>query len=164
MKAVGGYRQDFWPAEDTDLWNRIVGRGYSVLVQDECLLKYRIHAGTASTTKARLVVQKLSWMNHCIARRRQGESEPTWDEFVRQQRNAWWPIRLNNHRKETARTLYQSAVHHFAARQYGVLLPELTAAALLEPSLVLSRLLPRLLPKSAGHSNHNGSPVARVSC
>jgi glycosyltransferase involved in cell wall biosynthesis len=147
IKSVGGYRQDFWPAEDTELWNRVAAHGHLVLVQDEYLLKYRIHGQAASTRKARLMVQKLAWMADCIAHRRRGQSEPTWDAFVADQDSSPWPVRWNNRRKETARTLYQSAVHYFASRQYAVLLPALAAAMMLEPSLVLPRILPRLLAR-----------------
>jgi hypothetical protein len=110
-------------------------------------MKYRIHAQAASTRKARLMVQKLAWMADCIAHRRNGKPEPTWGEFVAGQELSPWPVRWNNRRKETARTLYQSALHHFAARQFGILLPALAGAAMLEPSLVLPRLLPRLLAR-----------------
>jgi glycosyltransferase involved in cell wall biosynthesis len=147
IKSVGGYRQDFWPAEDTELWNRVAAHGHLVLVQDEFLLKYRIHGQAASTRKARLMVQKLAWMANCIARRRLGQPEPTWNAFVADQELSPWPVRLNNRRKETARTLYQSAVHYFASRQYAVLLPALAGAMMLEPSLVLPRILPRLLAR-----------------
>jgi glycosyltransferase involved in cell wall biosynthesis len=147
IKAVGGYRQDFWPAEDTELWNRVAAAGHLVLVQDEYLMKYRIHGQAASTRKARLMVQKLAWMSDCIAHRRAGTPEPNWNEFLADQELSPWPVRWNNRRKETARTLYQSAVHYFASRQYGVLLPALAGAAMLEPSLVLPRLLPRLLAR-----------------
>ncbi len=147
IKSVGGYRQDFWPAEDTELWNRVAGAGHLVLVQDEYLLKYRIHGQAASTRKARLMVQKLAWMADCIAHRRGGKPEPTWDEFIADQKLSPWPVRWNNRRKETARTLYQTAVHYFASRQFGVLVPTLAGATMLEPSLVLPRLLPRLLAR-----------------
>jgi glycosyltransferase involved in cell wall biosynthesis len=147
IKSVGGYRQDFWPAEDTELWNRVAAHGHLVLVQDEFLLKYRIHGQAASTRKARLMVQKLAWMADCIAHRRLGQPEPTWNAFVADQELSPWPVRLNNRRKETARTLYQAAVHYFASRQYAVLLPALACAMMLEPSLVLPRILPRLLAR-----------------
>jgi glycosyltransferase involved in cell wall biosynthesis len=147
VKSVGGYRQDFWPAEDTELWNRVAAAGHQVLVQDEYLLKYRIHGQAASTRKARLMVQKLAWMADCIAHRRDSKPEPTWGEFVADQELSPWPVRWNNRRKETARTLYQTAVHYFASRQYGALVPTLAGATMLEPSLVLPRLLPRLLAR-----------------
>ena len=142
VDAVGGYRQEFWPAEDTELWNRVAGAGHLVLVQPEFLLKYRIHGGSASMSRSRLMVQKLAWMERCMAARRTGEAEPTWEQFLASRR---W----NDRRQELARTLYQGAIRQRSSRQYGRLLPSLAAAALLEPSLVLGRVLPRLLPRTA---------------
>jgi len=146
VKSVGGYRQEFWPAEDTDLWNR-VAREHPVLVQDEYLLKYRIHGRSASNSKSRLMVRKLAWVARCIDSQRSHSAEPSWDEFLSERQHAPWPVRWNNQRKETARTLYQAAVQCFACRQYGVLISALAGAIVLEPSLVLPRILPRLLTR-----------------
>jgi glycosyltransferase involved in cell wall biosynthesis len=142
VDAVGRYRQAFWPAEDTELWNRVAGAGHLVLVQPEFLLKYRVHGASASMSRSRLMVQKLAWMEKCMEARRTGEAEPRWEQFLASRR---W----NDRRQELARTLYQGAIRQRSSRQYGRLLPSLAAAALLEPSLVLGRVLPRLLPRTA---------------
>ena len=149
VQEVGGYRQEFWPAEDCDLWNRIVQRGHNVLVQDEYLLKYRIHATSASISRNRLMQQKAMWMEACIRSRRDGRPEPGWDEFMAARRKAPLLRRLNEGRKELGRTFYQACVHHFSTRQYRRFVPALMAAAVLEPGLVLSRVLPRLGPRPA---------------
>jgi glycosyltransferase involved in cell wall biosynthesis len=144
---VGGYRQDFWPAEDCDLWSRIVERGYRVAVQDEYLLKYRIHGTSASISRARLMQQKTIWLERCIVARRAGQAEPTWTQFQAERKNVAWPTRLNHSRQELGRTFYQAAIHHVSTRNYLKLVPTLAAAAALEPGLVLSRVLPRILPR-----------------
>jgi hypothetical protein len=144
---VGGYRQAFWPAEDCDLWSRLVERGHRVAVQDEFLLKYRIHGSSASISRARLMQQKTIWLERCIVCRRGGEAEPTWEEFQAQRRRVPLFRRMNHSRQELGRTFYQAAIHHVAMREYARLVPKLFAAALLEPGLVLSRVLPRLIPR-----------------
>ena len=53
-------------------------------------------------------------------------------------------MRLNDHRKTAARTLYKAAVQHWSLRNYVHFIPELAAALALEPDLVLPRVLPRL--------------------
>ena len=78
---LGGYRQAFWPAEDCDLWARVVEAGHRVAVQDAYLLKYRIHGTSASIARARLMQQKTIWLERCIAARRAKEPEPTWEQF-----------------------------------------------------------------------------------
>ena len=162
VEAVGGYRQEFWPAEDTELWNRVAGAGHLVLVQPEFLLKYRVHGASASMSRSRLMVQKLAWMEKCMAARGSGEAEPTWEQFLASRR---W----NDRRQELARTLYQGAIRQRSSRQYARLLPSLAAAAVLEPSLVLPRVLPRLLPRRAFSTTearrHGGAPEGpRYQC
>jgi glycosyltransferase involved in cell wall biosynthesis len=143
---VGGYRQAFWPAEDCDVWARVVEAGHRVAVQDEYLLKYRIHGSSASISRARLMQQKTIWLERCIAARRAGQAEPTWEQFQAERRSVAWPTRLNHSRQELGRTFYQAAIHHVSTRNYVKLVPMLAAAAALEPGLVLSRVLPRLIP------------------
>jgi glycosyltransferase involved in cell wall biosynthesis len=142
---VGGYRQAFWPAEDCDLWARIVERGHRVAVQNEYLLKYRIHGASASISRARLMQQKTLWLECCIAARRRGDVEPTWAQFEAARRALPWRRRLNSSRQELGRTYYQAAVHSASTRDYGRLVSMLAAAAVLQPRLVLSRVLPRLV-------------------
>jgi hypothetical protein len=79
-----------------------------------------------------------------MGRRRDGNPEPTWDEFDAARTRVPWPQRLNEHRLETARTLYQSALHHLSTRSVHKLVPAMLAATALEPGLVLPRLLPRV--------------------
>lgn len=144
---LGGYRQEFWPAEDCDLWSRVVAAGYRVGVQDERLLKYRIHGSSASISRARLMQQKTLWLERCIAARRSGAPELSWEQFQAERKRAAWPTRLNLSRQELGRTFYQAAVHHVATRNYLKFAPMLAAAAALEPRMVMSRVLPRLLPR-----------------
>ena len=46
---IGGYRPQFWPADDIDLWTRIAEKGHLLLVQQEYLLKWGIHFIQAAT-------------------------------------------------------------------------------------------------------------------
>lgn len=82
VEEVGGYRNQFVPAEDIDLWNRIVEKGYGILVQPKYLLKYRLHSSAASVSKAMLIRLHLAWLKECMLRRRQGQPEPIWEEFL----------------------------------------------------------------------------------
>jgi glycosyltransferase involved in cell wall biosynthesis len=143
--AAGGYRQDFWPAEDTELWNRVADRGPVVRVQPEVLLKYRLHGNSASMKKSCLMVKKLRWMERCIAARRAGRPEPTWEQFLAARRAEPWLVRLHESRQDLGRTMYQTAIGHYSAGRYHLLVPVLAGAMALEPELVLPRMLPRLV-------------------
>jgi glycosyltransferase involved in cell wall biosynthesis len=133
VQSVGGYRQEFWPAEDMDLWNRLVGKGYKILVQPEYLLYYRMHGNAASISHARLTCNKVHWVEDCMLRRREGAPELGWELFLKTQRSAPMLIRLNRERKDLAETLYKTAVLHYAQRDYLGLIATLVGSVLLRP-------------------------------
>lgn len=140
IRQVGGYRQEFFPAEDTELWNRVVTSGYDVLVQPEVLMLYRLHPGSASMRKAAEMIRKLRWMEACIAARRQNQPEPTREQFVADRNAATLGRRFTETRRDWSRILYQAAIGHYAARNFVRLLPCAMGSVLLEPELVLRRL------------------------
>ena len=61
----GGYRPDFWPADDFDLWARIAEQGHLILVQQEHLAKYRIHGASVSIAAAAQAGRHLRWAKEC---------------------------------------------------------------------------------------------------
>lgn len=141
VQAEGGYRKAFFPAEDIDLWNRLVEKGHKVLVQPEYLLDYRMHGKSASISRARLVRTKVRWLKDCMLRRRAGESELDLESFLRIQRSAPLLIRLNRERKDLAKIFYKAAVLHYAQREYPTLILTLLVAIFLQPGHVLRQVI-----------------------
>jgi glycosyltransferase involved in cell wall biosynthesis len=139
--AVGGYRKEFFPAEDIDLWNRLVEKGYKILVQPEYLLDYRMHGNSATISGARLTRTKVRWLKDCMLRRRAGKSELDLESFLLSQRSAPFLIRLNRERKDLAKIFYKAAVSHYAQREYPQLAFKLLVAVLLQPRLVLGQVI-----------------------
>jgi glycosyltransferase involved in cell wall biosynthesis len=139
--AVGGYRQAFWPAEDLDLWNRLLDNGYKILVQPEYLLDYRMHGLSASISGARLTRTKVRYLKECMMCRRSGKNEPDWDSFLATLRSAPLLARLNMERKDLAKILYKAAVLHYAQREYARLFFKLPIAILLQPKQVLGQII-----------------------
>lgn len=135
--AVGGYRQAFWPAEDIDLWNRLVENDCKILVQPEYLLDYRMHGNSASIAGARLTRTKVRWLKECMLHRRAGKKEPDWESFRAEQGSAPLLTRLNRTRKDLAKIYYKAAVLHYAQREYLRLFLTLLPAVVLQPWHVL---------------------------
>ena len=158
IKEVGGYRQETWPCEDVELWNRVIDHGHNVLVQPEYLLKYRKHGSSSSTSVARtrLIRSKEDWVNACVTRRRSGEPEPSWEEFlaVRQQK-PWWS-KVDQERKDLAKTLYYAATLRFSARKYRSCALALLGATLLQPGYVLSQM--KLKSARSGVAGYSHGP------
>ncbi len=145
VQAIGVYRSQFRVNEDVDLWNRLLEHGYKILVQPEFLLKYRIHEGSASIAKARLCFRQVHWVKDCMLRRRRGEPELSWDEYLCLRRALPWYVRANQERKDTAKVLYKTAVHQFALRKYYLLVPTVIAAVMLQPGYTIRQITSKLL-------------------
>jgi hypothetical protein len=73
-KAVGGYRQEFWVAQDLDLWMRLVEVGRCVAIP-EVLYEANWNVGSISHLRREQQVLATRAMFECRQRRRQGESE-----------------------------------------------------------------------------------------
>jgi glycosyltransferase involved in cell wall biosynthesis len=142
---VGGYRSQFRVNEDVDMWNRLLERGYRILVQPEYLAKYRIHAGSVSIGKARWIRQQVHWVKDCMLRRRSGQEELSWNEYCRFRRTLPWYVRANSWRKDTAKVFYKAATFQFAEKQYYRLGPTVIAAAILQPSYTIRQVTSKLM-------------------
>ncbi len=144
IQAVGGYRGQFLVAQDCDLWNRVVEQGYTVLVQPEYLVKYRIHSSSVSIAKTRKATEQMNWIEICMLKRRQGEPEPTWSEFLEMQAQRPWWEKLNQERKDRSHILYKAAVSHFSKREYHWLVPNLVGSLLLRPVYVWGQVTSKM--------------------
>ena len=140
VMSVGGYRPQFWPADDLDLWNRIAERGHLILVQQAYLLKYRIHSASISISRARMARLKVRWAKACMMGRRAGLPEPSFDEFQRieNERPLW--ARINRERKDMAKVLYKRAVHSFSRRHYFRSIMPLAGSILLQPTYGINQI------------------------
>ncbi|MFC1458484.1 glycosyltransferase family 2 protein [Microvirga arabica] len=114
LREVGGYRSDFEPAEDIDLWNRLSEQG-PVLVLPEFLLEYRVHPTSVVSTRLELALLKEEWVEACMLARRNGSPEPIWGEFRNRCENASLQQRLNRQRRILAERLLSLARRDLAA-------------------------------------------------
>jgi len=89
--SVGGFRGQFLSASDIDLWTRTAENGHLVLVQDEILMKYRIHNKSIVTSDFLANREQYEWVRQCMYHRRTGKTEPNWQEFQTIWNSApWW--------------------------------------------------------------------------
>lgn len=145
VQAVGGYRSAFWVCEDIDLWNRLVEQDFGILVQPEFLLRYRIHAGSASIAHAWSVQLVLRWVRECMLARRSGRREPSWESFRAQQANLPVHVRLNQRRKDLAKVLYKDAVFKYSERRYVSFAVSLVRSMVLQPAYTFRQAATKLL-------------------
>jgi glycosyltransferase involved in cell wall biosynthesis len=144
LESVGGYRGQFDPANDVDLWCRI-GDSHTILTLPEPLMEYRIHGLSVSSHQYEHARLKQLWARDCMIARRAGEPEPSWEQFLEGRRMAPWWLRLNRWRKMHAKRLYrQSAQDHLCSRRVRSL-AGMALAALLQPEYTVPRLMTQRL-------------------
>lgn len=139
LDLLGGYRPEFDPANDIDLWCRISDHGL-ILVQPEYLMEYRIHGGSLSAQSFELARLKHLWARDSMIARRRGMEAPSWPDFLAARRNAPWWLRLNRWRKMQAKRLYRQAAQNRLGQRRTRALFELSAAAALQPDYTIPRL------------------------
>lgn len=143
--AAGGYRPEFWPADDFDLWARIAEQDRLILVQQEYLVKYRIHGASTSIAAAAKAGRHVRWAKECATHRRRGLSEPTYQQFQEIEQSRPVLARVNRHRMDLAKVLFKQALYDYSIRCYLRAAAGMTAACLLRPGFTLPRLYSRFL-------------------
>lgn len=143
FQAVGGYRHEFWPGEDMDLWARIVYSGYRVLVQPEYLVRYRVH-GSSASVQTREYRENVRWIHTCINRRLNGLPEPTRDEYLRGLQNEPLLTRLNIKRIDTAWVFYRNATLAFATGNRIQAAYQVVIASILDPLHAVPKVIRKL--------------------
>jgi glycosyltransferase involved in cell wall biosynthesis len=138
---VGGYRTEFAPAEDIDLWNRFNDHGYWAVVQQKILMNYRMIPGSEMGKNFKKSRQKYEWLRECIWLRRAGKSEITWEEFLEKQKALPLMIKLNKYRKTQAKYLYRMAGVQFGAKKMIRFSINILGALILQPSYSINKLI-----------------------
>ena len=145
LQQAGGYREQFGAANDIDLWARLCEAGAIILVQDEYLMEYRIHTQSIIAhdfEEARLQYQ---WARDCMRARRHGLTEPSWESYLEERRNAPLWKRFNRWRKTQARRLYRQSARNAITRHAIRAGIEILGAAVLQPGYTVPRLKGQIL-------------------
>jgi glycosyltransferase involved in cell wall biosynthesis len=80
LRAVGGFRQAYYPADDWDVQLRLVER-FTVRILTDSLVIYRFHLGANTYPLFSTMQVKGRWAEDSHQRRRAGLPERTFDEF-----------------------------------------------------------------------------------
>jgi glycosyltransferase involved in cell wall biosynthesis len=79
--ALGGYREAFGSAADSDLWSRVADEN-PIIVVPEYLVDYRVHLNSMSFKRFFEQQRTVRWIHACQAARRIGDAEPTLEELA----------------------------------------------------------------------------------
>jgi len=141
--SIGGYREPFAPAEDVDLWIRMMEQGHLMLKVPEPLLLYRLHGGSLTMTQNARQRLLHRWAIACGEARVKGLMEPSYSEFVAGEKLRPAVERARIFRRETGERLYQRAALYYAEQRPLGMILNLLAAVVLHPAHVIPRLYAR---------------------
>ena len=156
FEKSGGLRSEFWGTEDFEFFNRLVAQGFSLVIVQQVLMLYRIHAGAQTMQNPLRTFEMMDYTSRCLALRRAEQAEPSFAEFMAErQRSPWW-VKLSRRRYGYSIILHRQAGFCLHTKEYVRFGWLLATSLLLSPNFVLAavrkklarRFLPSALPVS----------------
>ncbi len=138
VKAVGGFRQPYYPVDDWDLEIRLAEAG-KVLVLCEPLVAYRFQTSANTYRVFSEMQEKARWTKDSHRRRQQAIPELTFDQFMLAQPMDLWS-RLRRYRKESSKLHMRTAGQRALDGHYVASASHLFAGLLFSPANMLGRL------------------------
>lgn len=142
IQSIGGYRGQFWPCEDIDLWNRAIENGANIHVIQKYLIKYRLHSSSA-IAKSHLHNRKLyRWVRECMRLRRSGLSEISLSEF-----SSSYNFSFNRMRKDYCKLFYRnSGLNFFKGSIFSKIngIFKIIIALILDPKYVIPKIIKQI--------------------
>ncbi|MDA8629728.1 glycosyltransferase [Bacteroidia bacterium] len=141
---IGGYRGEYWPCDDIDLWNRLYEKQVDFDVIQSPLIKYRIHQSSAVASRYLENRMKYRWMRSNMRNRRIGVPEISFDKYLTSNRYT-----INNKRKDLAKYYYRIGAHKITMDKTQDILVGIAMAVV---SLILDPMY--VLPKAYKQIGH----------
>jgi glycosyltransferase involved in cell wall biosynthesis len=137
--SIGGYRKQFWPCEDADLWNRLLESGGKMVIYPEILTAYRIHGESISVAGQHEMNSRYRYAKFCMKERRSGKEEPTYEEYMAI--NQRLIKRANNYRKDMSKYYYKMGVFAYSKKGYLNFIGYMLLSAIFNPLRMVSIIL-----------------------
>ncbi len=107
-RALGGYRREYEPCEDTELFARMLATSGIILIQPEILTLYRVHGGAISQRQTRQMFLKRHFVYFNFYRERDGKHAVYYREWLADQRRLPIGQRLRLAREYASEVLYRA--------------------------------------------------------
>lgn len=144
--TLKGLSADKWPCEDFDFFNRLIDHGYSLVIIQTPLMKYRLHASAITEQNPLAVFEKIGWVFKCIELRRKNEAEIPFESYkmLRDADSTW--KKLNRKRFEYSQIYFRRAGISMLSKKYFDFTIQLITASLLSPSHITLKVIRLLKP------------------
>jgi glycosyltransferase involved in cell wall biosynthesis len=145
--ALGGYRPEYEPCEDVDLFARMLATGAAILIQPEILMQYRIRPGSLSGRKSGQQFQMTRFIYHNFHAERAGQPALSFADFLAFERHQPLLMRLDIRRLALSDQLYRNYSAALMADHRPLAAVFLAAAVSLRPLKAVRRALRSVLPR-----------------
>ncbi|GGE99228.1 hypothetical protein GCM10011611_00970 [Aliidongia dinghuensis] len=142
---LGGYNSAAEPAEDVDLFARMLATGAPILIQPEILLHYRVHAGAISARTATRQFMSVRWTYHNFYAARDGRPTLSYDAFLEHERRRPIGERLALRAQLMSDGLYRRSTTALVGGRKTTAYAYLALASALRPGKAIRRALRSLL-------------------
>jgi glycosyltransferase involved in cell wall biosynthesis len=143
---LGGYRKAAEPAEDVDLFARMLATGAPILIQPEVLLRYRVHPNAISARSATAQFMTVRWIYHNFYAARDGAAPLSYERFLERERHRPPGERLALRVQLLSDHLYRRYTVALVGGRRLTALVYLAAASALRPYKAVRRALRSLMP------------------
>lgn len=128
-----------YPCEDFDFFNRLIDK-YNLIIIQDTLMKYRIHSAAVSVSRPLHMFDKTSWIYDCIASRRAGEPERTFDEFMELRKSEIFWKKLTRKQFQYSQLFFRKAGISMMSKKYIHFFCQFLLASILSPRYVMVKL------------------------
>jgi glycosyltransferase involved in cell wall biosynthesis len=150
--ALGGYDRQTEPAEDVNLFARMLATGAPILIQPEVLLRYRVHPDSISSRSATRQFLSVCWTYHNFYAARDGQPTLSYEAFLAHQRGRPWGERLALRVQLLSDGLYRRYATALVGGHRTTAYAYLAAASALRPTKAVRRALRSLVPANPAAS------------
>jgi glycosyltransferase involved in cell wall biosynthesis len=137
---VDGLKKQYWPCDDFEFFNRLIDERYILVILQEALMKYRIHATSVTVNKPLHTYDVIGYVMECIRLRRAGRHEITFEAFLHTRAKDLWWVKLNRKRFNYSQIFLRNAGISIMSKRYLHFLGQILIASLLSPRIVTRKV------------------------
>jgi glycosyltransferase involved in cell wall biosynthesis len=141
--SAGGYRDEFFYAEDQDLWARLIVRGCRIAVQPEFLMMHRVYSSSVSMRNLARQHLLCDLVYSNLKRSMAGQEELSLEEFVANRARRPFLQKAGDWTEFLWQYHYKKSRAAFAEGNWRDLIPSIGTAFALHPVRTARRVLSR---------------------
>lgn len=149
LRSIGGFEERFGSAMDLATFTRL-GFDHPVLADPRRSFAHRVHDGSVTSSNAAHHAARLRYTEVCMAARREGHEEPSWDDFVESEGDLPTIQRLTDRRTTLSATLFRQGGAAMASGRRLAGLAKVAGSALTSPTTFLRRSSSQVSRDAAG--------------